>query len=535
MTNRLVRLLFTQQVMRAAAAALVVLVAWHWLIPLAEFRPSPQILRLALPGSVGTLDPALSSQPAEATVGRQIAEPLLGPRADVKDVQPLAADHWHVSADGLTYTFHLRPSRYSDGTMVRAQDFVFEWRRLVDPRVGSRWSGLFTSSLAGASALTALDPGSDSGAIDEALSKVGLAAPDNATFVVTLSHPQASFKWMATLWAGVPVTPQGLTSQTFNGPYRVGGRVGGGELILVPSPTYSGRAKAALSRIEMRLGVTASAGFSLYQEGLVDMVGLAVAQGPSGALHRTPLPTLYWINFNTRQPPFDNPNVRRAFALAVDRTDLTAQVAPGAGLFPRGQLDGVAISIPAQPFDPNRARSALAGAQVDPAILARVQLMVRSDSPGSQEVADLLSAGWRTTLGLDVVKDSVDSATLVRRLGTGDFQIQVLGGWQGDYPDQQELDDQFLSTSPLDYSGFKSAQFDDLVTRADASSDPTARSSLYQQATSVLADGTPVVALYQQVQWSQIKPYVSGVLLTPFDGSGFPGSVFAATIHIQPH
>src|ERR1700730_6879 len=109
-------------------------------------RPS-QVLRVAVAALPASTDPALT--PAYYSgIARTAYEALLKPKADLTDVRPAAAESYEVSSDGLTYTFHLRPrGAWSDGVPVRAQDFVFGWRRILDPRVNSPVAGLFAARI----------------------------------------------------------------------------------------------------------------------------------------------------------------------------------------------------------------------------------------------------------------------------------------------------------------------------------------------------------------------------------------------------
>ena len=128
-------------------------------IPGPRLVEAEQTLRVRLAGPVRELDPALAIAPSEVAVLRQYTEPLLRPAANNSDVAPAAAGSYDVSADGLTYTFHLRDNgRYSDGGPVRAKDFLFAWRRLIDPATASPSADLFAQVVRGGGLAESLDP-----------------------------------------------------------------------------------------------------------------------------------------------------------------------------------------------------------------------------------------------------------------------------------------------------------------------------------------------------------------------------------------
>ncbi|HLQ60403.1 MAG TPA: ABC transporter substrate-binding protein, partial [Candidatus Acidoferrales bacterium] len=111
--------------------------------------PLEQVLRVNLAAAPVSLDPARVQYPQERAVLRQLGEPLLRPLPGLSGVEGAAAERYEVSADRLTYTFHLRAARYRDGLPVRAADFVYAWRRLLDPRVASPSADLFAASVRG--------------------------------------------------------------------------------------------------------------------------------------------------------------------------------------------------------------------------------------------------------------------------------------------------------------------------------------------------------------------------------------------------
>src|SRR6202162_2193833 len=182
--------------LRAVASAVLVLIAG-----LACSPPSnpltqgarldkDQTLRVLLADQPASLDPGQTQYPYETAVLRAISEPLLKPTADMNGVTAASAESFDVSPSGTIYAFHLRRNaQYWDGTPVRAQDFVFAWQRLIDPRLASPSEAFFADAVLNGDKVALLDPRRDASKLDAAVASLGLKATDDYTFQVTLSHP----------------------------------------------------------------------------------------------------------------------------------------------------------------------------------------------------------------------------------------------------------------------------------------------------------------------------------------------------------
>ena len=166
--------------------------------------PDKQVLRVNVDTEPATLDPTQQSWAYEGAVGRNVFEALTRPKADLSDVEGAAASSWTVSGDGLTWTFKIRSGeKFSDGTPVTASDFVYGYKRLLDPTVAAAYEYNF-EMIAGASGYAGVDAKSAS-AVRSFLNGLGLSAPDPQTFVIKLDHPAPYFKWVTSLWVAVPL------------------------------------------------------------------------------------------------------------------------------------------------------------------------------------------------------------------------------------------------------------------------------------------------------------------------------------------
>jgi len=279
---------------------------------------SDQNLRVRLPDRPRSLDPARAQDERELAVIRQFSEPLLKPTADLRGVQPAAAESFTVSTDSLTYTFHLRGNgRYADGMPVKAQDFVFAWRRLIDPRTAAPHADFFASIVRGGGKANAHDAKHDADRIDPALDKLGLKAVDDLTFQVALPEPASQAKWIAAMPEGGPLRPEMLKAPgtTGNGPLRVS-ETAKDQVALVPNSSYWG-GRPTLSSLTFTFGSDAAA-VARYKAGELDLV-VNPPDPVSADVVKEPELTTFWFDFNTARTPLQDTRVRLAFAMAIDR------------------------------------------------------------------------------------------------------------------------------------------------------------------------------------------------------------------------
>jgi oligopeptide transport system substrate-binding protein len=425
---------------------------------------------------------------------------------------------------------------------VRARDFVYAWRRLIDPRLASPVADLFAAVVRGGEQAQALDPIVDVGRLEPALSALGLAAPDDQTFVLTLPRPAAQAAWIASLPQGVPLRRE-LVDKGKDWWTRPSTLVGNG--------AFRATHVEPSARIELRAsdrhwaGRPASIGFSFnvvldeqevltrFDAGRLDIAELTSAD-PGRRANRTSWSelTAFWLAFNTSRPPLDNLRVRQAFALAVDRSALLTgplklRGKPLGELIPAGMPGHGPDPAAEQVFDPGRARSLLQAAGVEAAALAPLVLLVGPD-PADRSLARAVAAQLEQNLGVRVRVDEVDRATASKRQVEGDWQLTGPVGWTADYPDPQDWFDLFRALDGRSLSRWRDQRYDALVAQADADGDADRRAQLYRQAHLILLGAAPVLVLYQRQHVSLVKPSVRGLVLTPLDE--WPGSLNASKL-----
>jgi oligopeptide transport system substrate-binding protein len=516
-----------------------------------------QTLRVLLDDQPATLDPGQTQYPYETAVLRAISEPLLKPTADLNALTPAAAQTYDVANNGTVYIFHLRSTaQYWDGTPVKAQDFVYAWRRLIDPRLAAPSEPFFAGAIFNGDAVSVLDPQRDASRIDGALDTLGLKAVDDLTFQVTLSHPNPAFVWIAAMPAGAPIRQDVVTkngdkwatmpdSLASNGPFRVSELAVHDHITVVPNTHYWG-AKPKLTAIRFVVVNDGAAALTKYKNGDLDSIDVQPAQAASVAndaqlkqyLVKTPALTVFWITFRTNAAPLNNPKVRQAIATAIDRDAFVAQIFQGEGmpaqtLIPKG-MHGYAPDLgSAQTFDVAQARALLAASGVTAKQLSGVKFSYDQSSDFATATAKFIRDQLKANLGVDVTLDALDGNTLSSRLYTGDFQIAGPLGWMADYPDPSDWFGLFITTNSSNFSFYQNKQYDNFVKVAGSDLQPDRRDQEYRQAQKMLVGDLPVAFLAQSVSWSLVRPYVRGATPTPVDI--WPGAMFPEQIYIAAH
>jgi oligopeptide transport system substrate-binding protein len=500
-----------------------------------------QSLRVRLPQGPRTLDPALATDEREEAVIRQFSEPLLKPATDLRDVQPAAAESYDISADGLTWTFHLRANaRYADNQQVRAQDFVYAWRRLIDPRTAAPRGAIFAQYVQGGEVVQSLGPMAAEAALQAGLDHLGLRAVDDLTFQVTTPQAAGGLRWIATLPEGGPMRPEMVKTpaQLGNGPFRVTD-TSATRIVLVPNPNYwAGR--ATLSRLELAFTADNASALTAYQGGQYDELRSppdTVAGAAKKDLRLTPELTNFWVDFNTLQAPFDNVKVRQAFAQAIDRTAIVNDLfhgwaTPTTTLVPAGMRGFHPEN--GQPQDLN---AAAARATLDQSGAARDQLialpMIVRDQPLDRAIGAAVAAQLNRNLGVSLAVQPLNPAEYSRRLAAGDFALAGPEGWTADYPDEQDYFDLFRSNDGNNGARWRNSRYDALVKLADTETSLDKRDQLYNQAEQLLVQEAPVAFLVQRQDATLIKPYVRGLRPTAVDE--WPGSTYSSLLYIAAH
>jgi oligopeptide transport system substrate-binding protein len=506
-------------------------------------------------GEPDTLDPNRASfaYAADGAVIRQVFEPLL--RFDANLVpQPAAAASYEVSADGLTYTFHLRgDGRWSDGQPVTARQFAYSWKRLLDPALHAEYAPLFVD--AGIVGADAYNRGRTSTA-----DAVGVTAVDDQTLQIRLTQPFGALPDLAALWVGAPLRedlvaadPDGWASdpETYvvNGPFVVSDWEHQDHLTLEPNPQYVahlGWPKPTLTKVTVSMNTNPEVDYAAYTSGKRDWVLVPDLEvnhvlndgSLTGQAHQSNELTTFWLQMNAARPGLSNVLVRRALSKAIDRAalvrDLTAGLSlPTTSVLPPGMpgfQDGLGKELG---FDPVGARALLTQIGSQPQLTFSF-----AETPSNRRRALYLQDQWRTNLGIEVQLNPMDQAAYQQAIDARNYDL-AFGGWNADYPDPQDwLGLVFGCNAVFNKFNNCNPSFDQLTARADMAVNLTDRLPLYAQAQTLLVQDVPVAPLFVRGRLVLIQPWVQSIdggplVVSPLDD--YPGSLFLDKVQILPH
>jgi oligopeptide transport system substrate-binding protein len=485
-----------------------------------------------------TIDPQVESFVSEIGVTMRVFEPLM--TADVKTgkVIPAAAkDQPKLSADGKTYTYTLRDGlKYSDGKAVTPQDFKYGWQRLCDPATAGDYA--FTGYIvAGCEDWNSMDPKKDDPAKLAAAKTAFLnnIKINGSDISFTLTDPAPYFVAITSIWVGAPAREDMVTKggdkwtepATFigNGPFILSEWKHNEKMVFTRNTNYRNPPKLAKwTQVMINEGAVA---FAAYRNNELDVYGVAaedlrtidsdadlkkqVAEGPQGCS--------FYMGFNTTKAPFDDKNVRVAFAKSFDRdayiNDVQKIGKPSTAFISEG-LPGFDSGDTFQKYDVTAAKAALA--QASPAAQAALNSvkLTYSSSARTKTRLEWFQSQWKTNLNINVTLDPVDSTTYTQILKKPETTPQAYFlGWCPDYYDQQDwLTTVFDSKSTISHTGWKNAQFDQLVEAADKEPDAAKRDKMYQDASRILSQDAPVAFVYYGTTKLLEKPWVKNYYIT---------------------
>lgn len=483
------------------------------------------VLRIAQRNEPATLDPQLATLPDEFFIIRALGEGLLTPDPDGGPPQPAAAESWHVSLDGLTYTFTLRAgARWSNGDPVTAGDFVYSIRRALTPAVAAPKAALFFP-LKNAAAFHA--------GRERDFSAVGARALDDRRLELTLAEPTADFPAMVASGPWIPVHPGtvdksgGLVRRddrwtrpggyTGNGPFLLTGWRPNQDISVRRNPAYWDAARIHLEEIRFLAFDSGDSEERAFRAGQVN-VTMAVPFSKLAAYraaqprveHDALLHETRYLSLNTTRPPLDDRRVRRALALALDRGALVTGVLqggqqPARSFVPPG-LGGYASPV-ALTEDAVEARRLLTEAGFPGGRgFPRLELTTWPVNPAQLEV---IQQTWARELGIGVALVQREARTHLAALAAGDYDLAFMTA----IPDYDGVSDLFLrlkTGSPDNYPHWRSAEFDRLVAESGRLGTAAARNVAYQSAEKLLLDEMPVIPLYFNSQNYLVRPGVRG-------------------------
>jgi oligopeptide transport system substrate-binding protein len=472
---------------------------------------------MALNGPPLSFDPADVVRITESRVSYNLFEGLYMPPRGEGPAVPGVATRYEVSEEGLVYTFHLRDdARWSNGDPVTAGDFVVAWRRVLEPGSNRDYAFMLHTVENG----LAYNEGSATA------DQLGVTAIDDHTLQVRLEEPVPFFVELTAFCTLFPVhsaSVEALGDEAFapanlvtNGAFQLESYTEGSALHLTPNPHYWDRSEVQLEHVWMRVFEDESEALDAYLAGEVEWLG----ELPWGRLsslrfrndfHTYPMFGSYYFRVNVTDPVFNDPRVRQALSLAIDRDALCRHVldelCEPAHSFVPPMVDFEPIGALA--YNPERARDLLAEAGYpDGAGFPAVRLLY-NQLELHQRIVEAIVEMWRSQLGIEVELIPNPWDTYMQALEQRDYHVARFG-WIGDYLDPDAFLYLMVSQNVQMNGGWVNDSYDQLIREAGSEQDRRRRFDLYRAAEAILLNELPVIPLFYYTQYHLLSPHVGG-------------------------
>ncbi|MBM3597527.1 MAG: peptide ABC transporter substrate-binding protein [Alphaproteobacteria bacterium] len=479
-----------------------------------------------------TLDPQKSTGVPEAHIARDTFEGLVAEAADGKLI-PGVAERWDIAEDGTTYTFHLRRNaKWSNGDPVTAQDFVYSYRRILDPKTASKYAFMLWPLKNGEAV--------NKGQVAD-LAQIGATAKDEHTLVLTLERPTPYLIGSLAHKSAYPVSRKAIEAHGDRWT-RPGNFVGNGAYVLrewtpqshiklVKSPTYHGAAGVKIDEVMFYPTEDIAAEYKRYRAGELDMTNEIPPDQIEAARAATPAETkispyfgTYYFAFNVTAAPFkDNVKLRQALSLAIDREMLTERVTragevPAYSWVPPGTANYQNVYAPAKDMK-----------QAERDALAK-KLFAESGAPKGLEVEFLynthdlhrriaiaVASIWDEKLGVKIKLVNKEWKVYLDDSSEKKFQMRR-AGWIGDYNDANTFVELLKSDiGKQNPAGWANAKYDELMRKATAMTNLAERAKVMSEAERIMLEEAPIAPIYYYVKKSMVKPHVKGWVANVMD------------------
>lgn len=508
-----------------------------------------QKIIFAVNDEADSLDPGITSNSFASPVIMNAFEPLVTYDADNNLVGGLAED-WEISEDGLEYTFNLREDlKWSDGSELTSADFMYSWFRVLDPETAGQYSDLLTDYIEGAADYF-------EGTVDA--DEVGITAPDANTLTVKLITPTPFFLPMMNQYpfnavkedvveGNADTWAKSADTYVSNGAFMVSDMSFGKSTTLVKNPNYWNADSVTLEEITLRVIPDQSTALTAFESGQID----GISAVPSDDLPRLKaesedlyvIPQFGTTNYlmNLEKAPFDDPKVRRALTLAIDRNALIEKVLqssdePAAGIVAPGYvLDGVDFTEgnPNWGIEPDgnveEAQQLLAEAGFpDGEGLPEITLAYYTDDTVKKTV-EALQQMWKENLGIDMKITTNEWKVYYDAIQAGDYDVAAMG-WGGDYLHPMTFLAGYASDSVLNNSNYANPEYDKLLDEVNSETDPEKAVELMHDAEAILiGEDNAVMNVYHRSRYVMFAPSLEGWTLTPLSTLYFKGAEEVST------
>ncbi|MBN3206845.1 oligopeptide ABC transporter substrate-binding protein OppA [Pectobacterium brasiliense] len=495
---------------------------------------------------VSSLDPHKIEGVPESNVSRDLLEGLVISDVNGK-TSPGVAESWD-NKDFKVWTFHLRKdAKWSNGEPVSAQDFVYSWQRLADPKTASPYASYLQYGH-----LLNID---DIIAGKKSPDTLGVKAIDDHTFEVTLSEAVPYFYKLPVYVAMSPVNKAAIEkfgekwtqpqNWVGNGAYKLKSWVVNEKMVLERNPQYWDNAHTVINQVTYLPIASEVTDVNRYRSGEIDMtynnlpieLFQKLKKEIPDEVKVNPYLCTYYYEVNNQKPPFNDVRVRTALRLGLSQDILTNKVKnqgdiPAYGFVPP-YIDGLKASVPEWFTWPQAKRNeeakkllAEAGYTADKPLTLN---LLYNTSDLHKKMAIAAASIWKQNIGVDVKLENQEWKTFLSTRHQGTYDV-ARAGWCADYNEPSTFLNSMLSDSSSNTSHYKSKEFDALVAKSLQVKTDEERAAVYQQAESQLDKDAVTIPVYYYANTRLVKPYVGGLT-----GNDPQDNVYVKDLYIIKH
>ena len=434
------------------------------------------------------------------------------------------AQSYTISIDKKTYTFKLRKNlQWSNGKKLKAQDFVNSIRRAVDPKVGSTNCFL-------------LDAIENSKAICSGklpVDKLGIKVLDHQTIVINLEKP---IPYLLDLLTNPTFSPVYLDKSNkpdysvTNGPFKLQKWVVNSYISLIKNDKYIDASQVKLDKVIFYPINQQSVELNRYRAGDLDYTNKVlfselewVKKHLPKELYSKPMLASYYYSFNVTKPPLDNKNLRKALMLAIDKDIIAQKILGGnrsatqnfvpSGISNYRSLDQSNIVNKVNKISQEQklalAKQYFQSAGYGDNNKLKIQLLFHTNE-ANKVIATAIASMWKKNLGVETELINQEWKVFLRtRLDRKQTQA-IREGWVAQYDDPMTFLSLFASNNVQNASGFSNKIYDNLLERAENTTNSKQRIELLNSAEKILLEETPVIPVYTPEVYHLVKPYVTG-------------------------
>ncbi|WP_085993944.1 peptide ABC transporter substrate-binding protein [Oceanobacillus senegalensis] len=504
-----------------------------------EATEGERVLNFINGDTIPTMDPSMATDQYGFQFIGETMEGLYRLDKNAQPVEGIAVDH-KVSEDGLTWTFNLREdAKWSNGDPVTAHDFVYAWRRAVDPATGSEYGPYMMGGVI--KNATAVNTG------EVPVEELGVTAKDDYTLVVELENPTPYFETLTTFGTFMPLNEAFVEAQgdefatstetlLFNGPFTLENWTStANEWDLVKNENYWDAETVQVDRINHVVVKDPTTSVRLYEEGTVDRADISSDLVDQYSTHEDyqvrPQTAVFYLKMNqTRNEALANENIRKAISMAFDKEALVNEILNNGSIVANGLIPSDFVNMPESGEDFREVSGDLVTYDKEKALeywekgleelgTDTIELEYLGGDTETAKVMDEYIANQLTS-NLPGLKINLKNVPFEQRLDLDtamDYDIQN-AGWGPDFLDPYTFLSLWITDGGNNKMGYSNEEYDALLKEAQTTLalDNAARYENFLEAEKILLEDAAIAPIYQKAYAQLISPKIEGVFMNPF-------------------